>query len=66
MNRDQFKSSLCHLCLCGDVLAPLPLIQEVAGSNTIFVWSIRVSIVVESGGLNILGEDGDEPLTVLS
>ena len=36
MNCDPFKCSLCYLCLCGALLAPLTLKQEVVNSNTTF------------------------------
>ena len=36
MNWDQIRCSLCCLCLCGTLLAPLTLKQEVVGSNTTF------------------------------
>ena len=36
MNWDQFQCSLYYLCLCGTILAPLTLKQEVVSSKTIF------------------------------
>ena len=33
MNWDQFKDSLCHLCLHGAVVSSLSLMQEVVGSR---------------------------------
>ena len=36
MNWDQFRCSLCCLCLCGALLTPLTLKQKVVGSNTTF------------------------------
>ena len=36
MNWDPFKCCLCYLCLCGTMLAPLTLMQEVVSSNTTF------------------------------
>ena len=36
MNWDPFKCFLCYLCLCGALLAPLTLQQEVVSSNTTF------------------------------
>ena len=36
MNWDQIRCSPCCLCLCGNLLTPLTLKQEVVGSNTTF------------------------------
>ena len=36
MNYGQFKDPLCCLCLCGAVVSPLSLMQEVMGSRLAF------------------------------
>ena len=52
MNWDPFKCSLCYQCLCGALLAPLTLKQEVVGSKYQFL-QIFILNSVEFYGISL-------------
>ena len=63
MNWDQLQCSFCYRSLCGTLLAPLTLKQEVVGSNTTFFLQFVIVNSVEFLQ-NFIGKNPNDAQTI--